>query len=170
MGRGHDRLTGREEVQAAIMASADQPTATAPQAPAVRQPDHVGILVHDLDAALRFYRDTLGLPLAERVTRPGGTEIVFLRMGSAGYVELIARPGLEPAEPRPPRQAGLQHFALQVADLDAWIQHLASRDVPLTVQPFSFEAPSARCRGLFIADPDVTPVELFERTPREDQT
>jgi catechol-2,3-dioxygenase len=66
----------------------------------------------------------------------------------------------------PGGQAGLQHFALLVDDLDAWVEYLRAREVPLRGQPFAFEMTQEKCRGLFIADPEGNPVELFERTPK----
>jgi catechol 2,3-dioxygenase-like lactoylglutathione lyase family enzyme len=136
-------------------------------APPVRQTDHVGIRVQNMEAALRFYHQTLGLPLSERKTMESGTELVFLKLGNAGCVELIGRPeGMRPAEPVPGGRAGLQHFCLEVEDVDAWLEYLAGQQVPITSGPFSFELPSASCRALFITDPDATPVELIERKPR----
>jgi catechol-2,3-dioxygenase len=133
-------------------------------APPVRQTDHVGIRVRDLDAVTHFYSDILGLPIFERASLANGVELVFLEMGSAGYVELIKLPqDLLPAQPIPAGQAGLQHFALQVEDLDDWVQYFGERHVPLMLEPLEFELPSARCRRLYVADPEGNPVELFER-------
>jgi catechol 2,3-dioxygenase-like lactoylglutathione lyase family enzyme len=160
-------------------------------APAIRHTEHIGIRVRDLEASLRFYHDLLGLPIAERRTMPSGTELVFLAIGSAGYVELIGRPPGTEAGPagagaaaaqsasRPADQAGggnrggagaaagLHHFAILVDDLDAWIEHIKAQGIPFTVQPFRFELSRERCRAFFIADPDGTPVEIFERRPKE---
>jgi methylmalonyl-CoA/ethylmalonyl-CoA epimerase len=56
--------------------------------------DHLGIVVPDLDAATRFYRDVLGCPVSEPVIPPGqGIAIVFVPFGNL-RVELIA-PTLE---------------------------------------------------------------------------
>ena len=137
-------------------------------APKVVHTEHIGIRVRDMEASLAFYHGTLGLAIAERRTMPSGNEIVFLELGSAGYVELISRaaPGFTPAQPVPGGQAGLQHFAIQVEDLDVWLAHIKAHEVPLTVQPFAFELTAHRCRAFFVADPDGTPVELFERRPK----
>lgn len=136
-------------------------------APPIRRADHVGIRVTNLDASIAFYSETLGLPVFEREVLGNGTQLVFLRMGDAGYVELVklAQPP-RPAQPVPPGQAGLQHFCMAVEDLDDWLAHLKARDVPITMGPNSFELPSARCRAVFFNDPDGTPVELIERTPK----
>ena len=131
--------------------------------PRVTQPDHIGVRVRNLDAALAFYRDVLGLPLIERHTLPNGTELVFLAMGSAGWIELVYRADFAPAQPVTSDRAGLQHFCLQVDDLDAWIKHFEEKDVPLLIKPFTIPFPSGQARSLFVADPEGNPVELMER-------
>ena len=80
---------------------------------------HLGIAVENIDAALRFYRDVLGM--APRATETvDGARIVHLDFG-ATEVEL-----LEPAEPDSPigrflarRGPGIHHVCYRVADLDA---------------------------------------------------
>jgi catechol 2,3-dioxygenase-like lactoylglutathione lyase family enzyme len=131
--------------------------------PKVINPDHIGVKVQDMEGAIRFYRDVLGLELTERHKMPNGTELVFLRMGATAYVELIQRPGLERAQPVPAERAGLQHLCLQVASVDEWVTYLGEQNVPLTVQPFTLEFPSGPVKGCFIADPEGNPVELMER-------
>jgi len=131
--------------------------------PKVINPDHIGVKVQDMESAIRFYRDVLGLPLIERHPMPNGTELVFLRMGDTGTVELITRPGLEKTEPVPATRAGLQHFCLQVESLDDWVSYLNEQNVALIGQPFSITFPSGPARGLFIADPEGNPVELMQR-------
>lgn len=80
---------------------------------------HVGVAVPDLDAALRFYRDVLGLsPLpAESVD---GATIVSIRFGESA-VELLT-----PSDPASPiarflerRGPGIHHLCFRVPDLDA---------------------------------------------------
>jgi methylmalonyl-CoA/ethylmalonyl-CoA epimerase len=83
---------------------------------------HVGIAVPDLDAALSFYRDVLGLiPHAPEVA--DGATIVALPFGDA-EVELLA-----PLDPNGPigkfldrRGPGIHHICYRVADLDAALE------------------------------------------------
>jgi methylmalonyl-CoA epimerase len=50
---------------------------------------HIAIAVHDLEAALAFYRDALGLEVTERREVPEeGVEIAFLPAGE-GEIELL---------------------------------------------------------------------------------
>lgn len=79
---------------------------------------HVGIAVPDLDAALAFYRDVLGLTPHAPESADGAT-IVSLPFGDS-EVELLA-----PNEPDGPiakfldrRGPGIHHLCYRVADLD----------------------------------------------------
>lgn len=80
---------------------------------------HLGIAVQDIDAALRFYRDVLGM--TPRGTEEiDGAKIVHLDFGGS-EVEL-----LQPAAPDTPigrflarRGPGIHHVCYRVADLDA---------------------------------------------------
>lgn len=80
---------------------------------------HVGVAVADLDAALAFYREVLGLSPHPPETADGAT-IVSLPMGES-EVELLA-----PADPSSPiarflekRGPGIHHICYRVPDLDA---------------------------------------------------
>lgn len=80
---------------------------------------HVAICVDDLAAARRFYLDALGC--RERADRPDfGFPGAWLDAG-AQQIHLMELP----AGARVP----LQHFALQVADLDAAVAELAAAGV-----------------------------------------
>ena len=87
---------------------------------------HVGVAVPDLDVALAFYRDVLGLEPHEPEVADGAT-IVALPFGDA-QVELLA-----PLQPDSPiarfltrRGPGIHHICYRVADLDAALR--ACRD------------------------------------------
>ena len=107
---------------------------------------HVSINVDDVEAALRFYVDVLGL--TPRADRPdfnfGGA---WLDVGGQ-QVHLIAA--------TVPANQG-QHFAIQVADLDATVAELRERgiDVP---DP----KPVAANRQTFVTDPAGNLVELHQ--------
>ena len=87
---------------------------------------HVGVAVPDLDVALAFYRDVLGLEAHAPEVADGAT-IVALPFGDA-EVELLA-----PLQPDSPiarfltrRGPGIHHICYRVADLDAALR--ACRD------------------------------------------
>jgi methylmalonyl-CoA/ethylmalonyl-CoA epimerase len=92
----------------------------------IRSIHHIAIAVRDLDAALDFYRDALGLELAERREVPEeGVEIAFLPAGE-GEVELIRPLGEEGSVAYflEKRGEGLHHVCLAVDDIDAAMERL----------------------------------------------
>ncbi len=88
--------------------------------------DHVAIAVKDLDAALDFYRDALGLEVADRREVPAeGVEIAFLPMGES-EIELL-RPldeGNSIGRFIAKRGEGIHHICLRVDDIEAAVARL----------------------------------------------
>ncbi len=87
---------------------------------------HIAIAVHDLDAALAFYRDALGLEMTERRESPQeGVEIAFLPAGE-GEIELISPMDAEGGVARilEKRGEGLHHVCLAVEDVEAAMERL----------------------------------------------
>ncbi len=102
----------------------------------LRAIDHTGIAVADIDAALPFYRDTLGLELVHRETIvEQGVEAALLDIGD-GHVELIASLGPETGVARfiASRGPGLHHVAYRVDDIDAVLTSLSAAGVRLIDQ------------------------------------
>lgn len=130
--------------------------------PRIKHFDHVGVVVTDMERSVAFYRDVLGMDEVERITTPSGGELVFLRMGEAGFVELIKRAG--ELTGRYVRAApSAEHFCFEVNSLDAWLAKLARRQIALSSGPGVMQLPSGKVRLAFIQDPDGIPVELYER-------
>lgn len=80
---------------------------------------HIGVAVRDLDAALAFYRDVLGLTPHPREAADGAT-IVSLPFGESA-IELLS--SQDPASPvaryLERRGPGIHHICYRVPDLDA---------------------------------------------------
>jgi glyoxylase I family protein len=107
---------------------------------------HVSINVDDVDAALAFYTDVLGL--LPRTDRPDfGFGGAWLDAGGQ-QVHLI--------EGRPPAGLG-QHFALLVDDLDATVAELRERAVGV-----SDPKPVGSSRQAFLTDPSGNLVGLHQ--------
>lgn len=97
---------------------------------------HVGQLVTDLDAALRFYRDALGLEPESEAPLSWSEEAaraLRFRVGDGPgleVVELLDERG--PLWPHFRRHGpGLAYLAMEVADLDRTLATLSSRDLSL---------------------------------------
>lgn len=107
---------------------------------------HVSLNVDDVEAALRFYCDVLGLePRADRPDFPFGG--AWLDIGGQ-QVHLI--------EGKPPPGLG-QHFAILVDDLDGTVTELRDRGVEV-----SDPKPVGTSRQAFITDPAGNLVELHQ--------
>ena len=95
---------------------------------------HVGIAVRDLDVALAFYRDALGLAVAKEGEMPArGVRVAMLAAGRS-YLEVIQpiRDDSPFAEHIAKRGEGLHHVALWSTDVDADVAKLRNLNVPLT--------------------------------------
>jgi len=156
-------------------------TDEAPDAGGVTGFFHAGVTVSDMEAALRFYRDGLGLEVAfdgESAIRyarrvwaidPERVRVVFLRVpGSDSFVELFEFEGIErhPASARP-CDHGAGHLCLFVEDLDALHDRLVEQGFRsrsgevVTLE----EGPHAASKVVYMIDPDGYHVELYEKAP-----
>lgn len=94
---------------------------------------HIAIAVHDLEEALAFYRDTLGLEVARRCQVPEeGIEIAFLPTPTA-EIELLQPLDQESRVARflEKRGEGLHHLCLAVENLEAAMGRLRAAGVRL---------------------------------------
>jgi len=94
---------------------------------------HVAVIVRDLEAALGFYRDRLGLPV--ELIMPiasDGVTIAFLAVGES-KVELVmpTDPSTGVARFLESRGEGFHHVCLEVADVDAELGRLAAAGIEL---------------------------------------
>jgi methylmalonyl-CoA/ethylmalonyl-CoA epimerase len=110
--------------------------------------DHIGIAVQDVDKALAFYRDALGLEVeaSEDVTAQH-VRAHFIPTGQAS-LEL-----LEATAPESPiakfvdkRGPGIHHVTLRVDDIHAALEHLKGRGVRLVD-----DRPRAGAEGALVA-------------------
>ncbi len=97
----------------------------------MRELDHIGIAVKNLDEAIKFYRDVLGLELVEVEEVP--EEKVKIAMFKAGsvYIELLQGLSEDSAVSKfvAKRGEGIHHIAIRVEDVDALTKELKGRDV-----------------------------------------
>ena len=95
--------------------------------------DHIGIAVRDLDKALEFYRDALGLEIGELEDVPSQQiRARFVPVGDAS-LELLEATGEQSAIARSieRRGPGLHHLTLRVDDIVAALAQLKTRGVRL---------------------------------------
>ena len=97
--------------------------------------DHVGVAVPDLDEAIAFYRDTLGLALVhEETNEEQGVREAMLAVGDGGTrIQLLAplTPESTIAKFIGRSGPGLQQLAFRVADVEAVSATLRERGLRL---------------------------------------
>ena len=131
---------------------------------------HAAVTVSDLDRAVEFYRDTLGLDELSRFSVGGesfatgvgidgaSAEFVHLDAGDA-RVELVEyTPEGDAVTEKQLNQPGATHLGLEVDDLDAVADELPDSVEPLA-DPQTTESGTKIC---FVRDPDGSLVELLE--------
>ena len=96
----------------------------------LKQIDHIAIVVQDMEAALKVYRDALGLPLARVEDVPAeGVKVAFLPMPEGdGEVELVQPTDEESGIARflAKRGQGIHHICFRVDDIQAAIDHVVA--------------------------------------------
>jgi catechol 2,3-dioxygenase len=132
--------------------------------PAVRV-GHVHLKVADLDRAIAFYRDGLGLGLTAD-GRPAGIDAAFLAAGD--YHHYIGLNTFESAgaSPPPAGATGLYHVALVYPDrreLGRAVERLLDRGYPI-----DHATDHGGTVSVYLADPDANGVELYYDRPRAD--
>jgi methylmalonyl-CoA/ethylmalonyl-CoA epimerase len=94
--------------------------------PVLTEIDHVAIAVHDLEAAVDYYRTTFGVEPAHReVVEKDGVEEVLLRVADS-YVQLLTpvRDDSPVAKYLEKRGEGIHHVAFRVDDCAAALERV----------------------------------------------
>lgn len=128
--------------------------------------DHIGIAVKNIDEALAFYRDTLGIAsTGTEVIEEQKVKVAFLPLGDT-ELEL-----LESTSPEGPvakfiekRGEGIQHIALRVENIEEALRELKEKDFKLIDQQPRYGAGNAKIAFLH---PKATGGILLEISERE---
>jgi len=114
--------------------------------------------VSDLEEAVRFYTEVLGLEVVRRNMTPRGSQLAFLRVpNSEELVELSCFPPSGPVQV----PDDLVFIAFEVENMDDTIRILEAKQVKITDGPTQTHSGS---RFLFINTPDGYEIELVERS------
>ncbi len=141
---------------------------------------HGGITVSDMDRALVFYRDGLGLEAAfDRILDAPYLKVVlgitfdhiravYLNLPGGGFVELLQYAGIErlPASSRP-CDPGAGHLCLYVDDVGTLYERLVGLGFSARSKGVvDIDAgPNQGARSCYMADADGYAVELFQKPP-----
>jgi catechol 2,3-dioxygenase-like lactoylglutathione lyase family enzyme len=137
--------------------------------------NHIGLSVSDLDRAIGFYRDLLGMSFVGRDTFGGEKyetimglndakgKVALLRLGNL-QIEMFEfeSPSVKVSDRvRPVCDHGISHFCLEVTDIHAEHARLAAAGVIFHCAPLSFSGNAIATYG---RDPDGNVFELLEVT------
>ena len=120
---------------------------------------HVATVVKDIDAAVKFHAEVLGLPLEQIADVPSQqVRIAFITAGDS-KIELVAPTNSTSGVARflASRGEGFHHLCLEVADIDAELQRLAATGIQLinaaavegVEGPVAFLHPKS-CHGILV--------------------
>lgn len=138
---------------------------------------HIAIGVTDMERALKFYRDVLGLRVdadwRQRLTEDEGRELhggraidrrcVWLRWGDGPYQSAINLDELRTPQPADRRadiyDLGVHHISLWVDDIDPIIERARALGFPVIMPHVSDtapygEPPGGKIRSVFLPDAD----------------
>ena len=121
----------------------------------------IGIVVRDGDAAMKFYRDTLGLEHIADTPMPGGSTMHRLMCGTT-LVKIVERdkPPEKADNPDGPGGAsGIHYWTITIHDLDAMTAKFSDAGYTVPVAPREVR-PGVRIS--MIEDPDGNWLELLE--------
>jgi len=129
----------------------------------IKKINHIAVVVNDIESALKFWRDDLGLTLdhIEDVSSQA-SRVAFLPVGE-GEVELV-----EPTESDSglakyleKRGEGMHHLCIEVDDIEGMLIKLRAKDVKL-INETPLELPGRRMAFIHPKSTNGVLVELYE--------
>ncbi|MBN1862652.1 MAG: methylmalonyl-CoA epimerase [Dehalococcoidales bacterium] len=130
----------------------------------IRRVNHIGIAVKDIDSAAKVYADAFGLKVQDvEVMEAAGVKIALIPVGES-KIELV-----EPTDPEgkiarfiEEKGEGLNHLAFEVSDIEAVLDLLKAKGVPLVDEKPRSGAGGARIAYLQPAAAGGVSLELVE--------
>jgi catechol 2,3-dioxygenase-like lactoylglutathione lyase family enzyme len=123
----------------------------------IRNIAHACFTVSDLEKALTFYRDGLGLPEAFDFVNDAGYRFgVYLHAGGRNFLELFEGEVGPAAEGQ-----SYRHICLEVDDIEATVAGLRERGIEVSPVKLGKD----QSYQAWITDPDGNRIELHQYTP-----
>ena len=113
----------------------------------------IALVTDDVEGAVAFYTQVLGLEVIERFPNEDDEDFVFLKAGDV-KLELMPKKTMEASE-------GFHHLSFEVESVDAAFEELKSKGVKILKAPF--DAGIGGIRLAFFEGPNGVRLQLFER-------
>ena len=118
---------------------------------------HICFGTRDLDGAITFYCDKLGLERAFDFRNDDGERFgIYIRLGGRNFLEIFN------GEPKDPGGHCYLHCCLEVDDVHATVDQLRSKGVEVTDAVMGID----NSWQAWLNDPDGNRIELHEYTPK----
>lgn len=121
---------------------------------------HIAILCSDYEKSKHFYTSVLGLTIVQEIYREERLSYKLdLALNGEYIIELFSFPN-PPQRPSRPEAAGLRHLAFEVNNIEETRQYILDKDCiaeEIRIDEFTDK------KFFFMADPDNTPIEFYER-------
>ncbi len=113
----------------------------------------IAVVSDDIEGAVRFYTETLGLTELERFPNEDDEDFVFLKAGNI-ILELMPQKTMQ-------EDVGFHHISFKVGNVDACAGDLEAAGVDIAVEPFDAEGTDIRLS--FFNGPNDVLLQLFQR-------
>ncbi len=117
----------------------------------------IALVTDDVEGSVKFYTETLGLEVIERFPVEDDEDYVFLKAGDM-ILELMPKKSMEAEE-------GFHHISFRVDSVEASVQDLKDKGVPIEKEPF--DAGASGIRLAFFKGPNDMLLQLFQRDTEE---
>lgn len=123
---------------------------------------HIALTVSDMDKALDFYVEKLGLKHAFTLYKPDGTpNLHYIKIADGQFLELFYA-----SDELVTKNTSFRHLCLQVEDCAAAAKELEAAGIEIITPPKQGKDTNWQC---WIADPDGNRIEIMQISPESPQ-
>jgi catechol 2,3-dioxygenase-like lactoylglutathione lyase family enzyme len=121
--------------------------------------DHVHLIVRNVDAAVAWFQEHFGATLDQQVEVQGAPQ-AYMRLGKDRMLLRARRPTDGEIRDKAGLEYGLDHFGIQVDDVEGTVARMKGRGVTVTVEPRQIDP---KTKIAFVKGPDGVLIELMQR-------
>jgi len=122
---------------------------------------HVTLQTRDLAAALRLYRDVLGMTVVAEFGSPE-RKMLLLAIGDGSHIELIAPTATTPAVGSPAANDPLVHLALAAPNAAEALERVRQAGYEITMEPKAVRLGAIDATVAFFKGPSGEVIEFFQ--------